>query len=210
MSFLRKHWQITLPLSLLFLLSIGIGGILLYGHINARALVVDNITYAMPERSADPPKINTGTAGPIPPQAYKQPAASGNGKGDAPSQPADTSPTKPTAQPLRDPELATDSVPSNDDPVDAPAVPDFSEQDNQLATMESELKKMETDAADVFAAAWDNKAEELRPLSLADRRAHLDAIRAEVSEGEDPEDEFIEIFMNQFISAMNDRGVYFE
>ena len=28
--------------------------------------------------------------------------------------------------------------------------------------------------------------------------------------GEDPEDEFIEIFMNQFISAMNDRGVYFE
>ena len=65
--------------------------------------------------------------------------------------------------------------------------------------------------ASVMEMSFDAKAEELRPLSLAERRRRLDALRTELAQDDDAEDaEHLDAFMKGFITAMNDRGVYFE
>jgi hypothetical protein len=54
-------------------------------------------------------------------------------------------------------------------------------------------------------------ADDLRPKSIAERRRFLETLRTELESEADPDDsEFLEIFINNFIRAMNERGVYFE
>lgn len=54
-------------------------------------------------------------------------------------------------------------------------------------------------------------ADDLRPKSIAERRRFLETLRADLESEADPDDtEFLEIFINNFIRAMNERGVYFE
>lgn len=207
MSYVTQHWKMLLPTAIAVCV-LFVGAIVVFTADNAPSK--PNRVYTMPEKSSSE-EVNTGSGRTNSSLANSKPLPSGSVEAGAASrQPVEMQPATPANQVTGEGTLSGEGAPSSEEAVHVHAVTDFSKQETHLAAMESELKAMAADAADLFEDAWDNTATELRLLSLADRRARLAEIRAEVSEGEDPEEEFIDIFMNQFISAMNERGVYFE
>lgn len=85
-----------------------------------------------------------------------------------------------------------------------------------LSQLESEYNKLMQEAAPLMEQAYDQAAEELRPLTIAKRLRYLETMRkdleADVDEDADPveEAELNDHIINNFIVAMNERGVYFE
>ena len=81
-----------------------------------------------------------------------------------------------------------------------------------VALIEPEYQRMVAEGEALFGEVWDDKANDLRPKTLAERQQYLAEFRANVERdtenGDDPE--LNEIVINNFISEMNQRGVYFE
>ena len=77
------------------------------------------------------------------------------------------------------------------------------------------LETQQKEYDELVQKAWDDKAAELRPKSSAERRSVLETMRAELeNDSDDPNDpeeaEINEEIINDFIRAMNERGVHFE
>lgn len=65
------------------------------------------------------------------------------------------------------------------------------------------------DATRYMETVWDDRATELRPLSIAERRRTLEILRNALEE-DDEDSESNQEAINLFIREMNERGVYFK
>lgn len=82
-------------------------------------------------------------------------------------------------------------------------------QRDTLAELEPEYHRMAAEGEALMKETWDDTARNLRPKSIADRQRYLARIRSLLEEDED-ESEWNDWVIDNLISAMNERGVYFE
>lgn len=82
-------------------------------------------------------------------------------------------------------------------------------QRDTLAELEPEYHRMAAEGEALMKETWDDTARNLRPKSIADRQRYLARIRSLLEEDED-ESEWNDLVIDKLISAMNERGVYFE
>ena len=82
-------------------------------------------------------------------------------------------------------------------------------QRDTLAELEPEYQRMVAEGEAFMKEAWDDIARELRPKSIAERQNYLARIRSLLEEDED-ESEWNDWVIDKLISAMSERGVYFE
>lgn len=92
------------------------------------------------------------------------------------------------------------------------------ESDNSAATHEARIASIQPDferaleeGASLLEEGYDVSADHLRPKSIAERQSYLETLHSELESETDSDDaEYLEIAMNAFVQAMNERGVYFE
>ena len=109
--------------------------------------------------------------------------------------------------------LSTSEGVTNDSDVEISEV-EISEEELQrqrdtLAELEPEYHRMAAEGEALMKETWDDTARNLRPKSIADRQRYLARIRSLLEEDED-ESEWNDWVIDKLISAMNERGVYFE
>ncbi len=205
MSFLKKHWYI--PAAVLLVLSGVIG---LYMLIAPQQPIEPQTTYVMPEQTSnEPPAINTGTAQRTTFEAYTRPEPPDDVVGPHEShQPADTTPSDEVNEPPAPQKPVKDAVPVK-------STSDTTVSDDELAKQLAHFEEFQRDHEQLVAEGeswlsgmWDDTAKELRPKSIAERQSFLSEMRAGLESDEEPE--WIDWYIKNLISAMNERGVYFE
>ena len=82
-------------------------------------------------------------------------------------------------------------------------------QRDTLAELEPEYHRMAAEVEALMKETWDDTARNLRPKSIAERQSYLAEMRSLLEEDED-EPEWVDWYIYNLISAMNERGVYFE
>ncbi len=82
-------------------------------------------------------------------------------------------------------------------------------QRDTLAELEPEYHRMAAEVEALMKETWDDTARNLRPKSIAERQSYLAEMRSLLEEDED-EPEWVDWYIDNLISAMNERGVYFE
>ena len=175
--------------------------------------------YVMPERSINPPPVNTGGL-PLE-QSMTSNYAATTESGDMDSSTSDSSSDEPgaddnTTPPPLSSHGETEMVPDTDARQLHQARRDeLNEMKETLARIETELSTMNHLAAPLIEAGYDQMASHLSGLSLKERQDFLATFRQDLekSVGQiDPADDVytIDEFVDEFVKNMNARGVYFE
>lgn len=105
-------------------------------------------------------------------------------------------------------DLSTSDGLNNDSDVEV-SDEELQRQLDTLAELEPEYQRMVAEGEAFMKEAWDDIARELRPKSIADRQRYLAVMRSKLEEDED-EPEWVDWVIDNLISAMNEKGVYFE
>ena len=213
MSFLKKRWYI--PVAALVTLCGVIG---LYVVTTAQQPAEPKTVYDMPEPNPERAEI------------LKRATTPKNNIVEGVAPPADRAASQGASRETEEHEIMLTEhnqpvIPQNEDGDAAPVSQDSgqSEEDDTVAEanatlsqLEAEYSKLMQDAAPMMEQAYDLAAEELRPLTIAKRLRYLESMRMELEndadEDADPaeEAELNDLVINNFIAAMNERGVYFE
>lgn len=81
-------------------------------------------------------------------------------------------------------------------------------QRDMLAEVEPEYQRMVAESEALTKELWDDSERNLRPKSIPERQRYLAVMRSRLEE--DVETEWIDWVIDELISAMSERGVYFE
>ena len=104
--------------------------------------------------------------------------------------------------------LSTSEGVTNDSDVEI-SEEELQRQRDTLAELEPEYQRMVAEGEAFMKEAWDDIARELRPKSIAERQSYLARTRSLMEEDE-YEPEWADWYFDNLISAMHERGVYFE
>ena len=204
MSFLKTYWYIPSVL----VLCIIVGVFLMYDN---RTPGKPKVIYVMPEKTGRV-KVNTGR--PATPMATGLPKSESKNQVESNVEYTERSTvTEPVEQAKQvAPEVlatnGTDESASDDTISDE----ELQRQLEFAARAEAYLEGETAELQALFAESWDLQAQELRPMSIPERREYLANYRADLEKDADEDDtpELLDEVVDMFVRAMNERGVYFE
>lgn len=104
-------------------------------------------------------------------------------------------------------DLSTSEGVTNDSDIEI-SDEELQRQLDTLAELEPEYQRMVAEGEAFMKETWDDTARNLHPKSIADRQRYLAVMRSELEKDEEPE--WVDWVIDKLISAMNERGVYFE
>ena len=202
MDSLKKYWYIPVFIAACVML----GVLVIYTN---QPYEEPQVTYVMPERTRNV-QINTGrtTAPSVTalPQTETTNQVESNAEFGEPSMPAE--PVKQTSQSTSGASGSTAQTASDDTVSDE----ELQRQMDEVAKYGYYLEKETVEYNAIMSDFYDTKADELRAQSLAQRRLYLEGYRAELeSDPDDGDDqELTDSIIDSFVTAMNERGVYFD
>jgi len=210
MSFLTKHWYIPVAA---FLVLCGVIGVYIT---TTRHPAEPQITYVMPEpnperedilkRATTPKRIGNGALPSVNSTHQESEHVLAGEHEDMLSIHNESNVSQSDA--------ATGAISKESD--EAPPSSTRLHEDDTVSQLELQYDKLMRDAAPLMEQAYDIAASELRPMSIAKRLRFLEEMRIELENDADEDDdpaeeaELNDHVINNFIVAMNERGVYFE